>query len=196
MASALDRLRDRKQANYRDMPICMDSGLVAQRESLKGEIARLQARARIKGNDELDSQLADLDDELEELNGKIRAESEWVRIKALAPNDYQSLLDEHTPTREQLKEARKQHGPKATLSWNTDTFPNAILAASAYVLTCTDYDSDGKPIFDKTEDQFTLDFVKEMQESGTWSGGEVAALVNAAVTINESVANVGAAGNG
>lgn len=198
MPSALERLRDRKQANHRDIPICMDPVVTARQEELNGRLARLKTRLKISNSDEkLQADITDLEDQLAELHDEIIGASEWIRIKALAPDEYQNLIDDHKPTKEQLREARKLQGPRATLQWNTETFPNAILVESAYVLTVKEIDPQtGQPIFDGTEDEFTEEFVTEMREAGAWSPGEMAMLVSAAININESVANIGAAGNG
>lgn len=198
MPSALERLRDRKQANHRDIPICMDPVVTARQEELNGRLARLKTRLKISNSDEkLQADITELEDQLAELHDEIIGASEWIRIKALAPDEYQKLIDDHKPTKEQLREARKLQGPRATLQWNTETFPNAILVESAYVLTVKEIDPQtGQPIFDGTEDEFTEEFVTEMREAGAWSPGEMAMLVSAAININESVANIGAAGNG
>lgn len=197
MPSALDRLRDRKKANHRDVPICTDSQLIARQEELTGKLQRLKTRLKISNSDErLQTEISDAEDELAELGDEILRASEWIRIKALAPNDYEELIEEHKPTKDQLREARKIHGPRASLQWNTDTFPNALLAASAYVLTVSGYDGQtGRPIFAGSEEQLTVEFLKEMREDGAWSSGEIAMLLNTATAINESTANVGAAGN-
>lgn len=198
MPNALDRLRDRKQANHKDIPVCVDPSLTMRKNDLEGKLAALKTRLKISNADEaLQARISDVEDEIAELNERIMAESEWIRIKALAPDDFQELLDNHKPTKDQLREARKISGPRASLAWNTDTFPDAILAASAYVLTVKEYDPEtGQPIFEKIEDQLTEDFVKEMHSSGAWSAGELGMLVNTAITINESATNIGAAGNG
>jgi hypothetical protein len=198
MATALDRLRDRKKANHKDVPVCVDPNLTVRKSELDGKLAMLKTRLKISNADEtLQANIAELEDELAELAEQIKIESEWIRIKALAPDDFQDLLDNHKPTKDQMREARKIHGPRASLGWNTETFPDAILAESAYVLTVKEYDPEtGQPIFENSEDPLTAEFVKEMHSSGAWSAGELGMLVNTAITINESAANIGAAGNG
>lgn len=199
MPSALDRLRDRKQANHRDIPICVDPMLTARQEELNARLAKVKTRLKISSSDDqkLQAEITDLEDELAQLHEEILQASEWIRIKALGPDEYEKLIDEHKPTKDQIREARKLHGPRANIQWNTDTFPNAILVESAFVLTVQSFHPEtGNPIFDGTEDPLTEEFVKEMREGGEWSPGEMGMLVSAAININESTTNIGAAGNG
>jgi hypothetical protein len=199
MPTALDRLRERKQANHRDVPVCMDPSLPARKSELENRLSGLKTKLerRSNGSDSnIELEISEIEDELAALEARMVEASEWIRVKALAPDDYQELIDAHPPTKEQLREARKQHGARASLQWNTDTFPDALLGACCYGLTVKAIDPQTeRPIFEKAEDQFTPEFVKEMRESGTWSSGEVGTFVSIAMAINENTANIGAAGN-
>lgn len=197
MVTALDRLRDRKKATTKDIPICMDSGLVASKEQLTGKLGQLKAKLKIRSDEQLEAQISELEDELEEVRVEILRASEWIRLTALAPDEYQDLLDTHKPTKEQIREARKLHGPRASLQWNTDTFPDAILVECASVLTVKEFNPEtDRPVFQGDGEKFTDEFVKEMRKEGLWNSAEVSTLVNAAMQVNESMSNIDAAGNG
>lgn len=51
-----------------------------------------------------------------------------IRFRALGRKRYEQLLDENGPTKEQEKKAKDAGGEA---SWNEDTFPVALIAASA-----------------------------------------------------------------
>lgn len=197
MPSAIERLRSRKQANHRDVPICVNPSLPARRAQLEDRLSALQTKQRdSRGSEDVSARITEIEEDLSALADEIREVTEWIRIKALAPDDYQKLIDDHQPTKDQLREARKLHGARASLQWNTDTFPDALLAEAGYVLTVKEYDEDGNPDFEPGEEAFTEELIKEMHASGQWSPGEVGSLVNIAIAINESTVNIGAAGNG
>lgn len=207
--SALDRVRQSKRAAFERLPICMDSEHAIRLQKLDNEVNRLRAQANFPGsrpNDELSNRVSDLEDELESARADALEHSEWFEVRALQPDAYQRLLDQHAPSKDQIKEARRVHGPKAMLEYNIETFPSALIAACTWILTKTGQDEDG-PIFDSGE-QLTPEFVAEMKsgpldpDTGEptgvpqWNNGEIVALFNTAYNINQSTGNINAAGNG
>lgn len=201
--SALDRLRKDKKPAFERIPICMNSAYTIRLQKLEGLVNRKRTKAGLpahKDNAELHAELVDLEEQLEEARATARAHSEWFEVRALPPDEYDDLLDEHAPTPDQIKKARKTHGPKTQMEFNPDTFPDALIAACTYVLTQKEKDGEplvdenGDPVFDDGE-QLTPEFVKEMRSGDGWNAGEILALYNAAYSINASTGNINAAGN-
>lgn len=195
MGNALDRLRERKKPAENIVPVCMDSGLVEHRDQISARLSQLRNRLGSRSDTKLELEIQGLEDDLDNAQQAVLEASEWFAVRALAPDDYQKLVDAHPPTKEQKQQARKDNGPRASLAWDPDTFPYALMIASVFVLTVKEFNEDSKPEFDGTEDQFTEEFVTEMRSNGNWGGGELAVLVNTAIKINESASNIGAAGN-
>lgn len=209
MGSALDRVRGRKKAAARDIPICMDPELVVRVEKLSGELARVTSRIQLvsgKGQapDELLMKQQQLEEDLEAAKEAAAADSEWFQVRALAPEHYEKLMHEHQPTKEQIRDARKVHGPKAMVEFNVDTFPDALIQACTYVITFDDPETrKGK----RTYEQLDAAFVREMRGKPStddepedelpaqWSNGEVMALYNACYQINQNASQVNATGN-
>jgi hypothetical protein len=197
--SALDRIRAGKKPAYRRIPICMDSSHTIALQQLEAKVDQLTAKLGRNNSTRLLSQLEQAEIELEEAKEEALDRSEWFEVRALAPDVYQALIDEHAPSKDQVREARKKNGPRASLEFNPDTFPKALLAACTYVLTKTGEDADGDPVFDDGE-QLTPEFVEEMNtgadgDAPQWNTGELDVLTGAAYNINQSSGNINAAGN-
>lgn len=85
---------------------------------------------------------------------------EELTIRALPPAEFEELVSAHPSSKEQ----RDKSGPAAV--WNVDTFVPALLAA------CVDSD-------------MTADDWAEVTSKGPMATGEVAALFQAALTVND-----------
>lgn len=192
--NALDRLR-RKKPNARRVSICMDPALAGEVERVKDQINGLRNPRGARIGDDPPAEIAALEDDLETAEMMARAESEWFVVQAMAPDEFDELADLHKPTVEQAKAERKKNGPRATLAWNPSTYPVALIAVSVSLVTATDTNPEtGDPVEELTP--LTEDFVREMRKSGQWSPAEIVYLFNEALTINSTVPQVNAAGNG
>jgi hypothetical protein len=191
MSSALDRLRAAKKPNSVRVNICMDPRLVDRVTQLEAKRARVMGRMQQGRNPDpaAAGELEDVESELDDARGAAKAHSEWFLVTALAPSEFDGLVDAHKPTKDQRADARKQLGPQAQLAWNTETFPPALLEACVSVITVED---DGEESYEA----LTAEFVTEMRKGGAWNEGEFNALVDAALKVNKSTSQVNAAGNG
>lgn len=196
MTSALDRLLRKKPAETR-IPICMDAKLVdavakAEREL---ELARRVVDVNPNPTDAQLERLADAELAFDEAKAKADGESEWFLIQALADREFNDLIDAHKPTEEQKRRAKKEKGPRATLGWNEETFPNALIAACVSLITFGDEDPDTGQR-DEEYTPLTVTFVEDMRKSGAWNTGEVLHLFTACDRVNASTSQVAGAGNG
>lgn len=198
MTSALDRVRSRKKRASARVPMCMDAALTAEVDRLTDLINKARMRTALPGgrnDDNLAVEIASLEDALADAKAAVAEATEWFLVEALPPHECDALIDKHPPTKEQVAQARKENGPKATLRWNSDTFTPALIAACTSVITPDGEDPDtGRKL--ETYEHLTPEFVDEMMDGGLWSTGEMLALFEAALDVNSSRASVTSAGNG
>lgn len=198
MSSALDRVRSRKKRASTRVPVCMDASLTAEVDRLDKELTEARVKTVVPGmrnDDALAARIVGLEIALEEAKAAVAAEVEWFLVEALPQPDYDALIAEHPPTAKQSAEARKEHGPKASLAFNTETFPAALIAACTSVITSEGEDPEtGKPV--ESFEHLTPEFVDEMRTGGNWSTGELNELFEAAGKVNASRASITSAGNG
>ncbi len=198
MTSALDRVRARKKRASARVPVCMDAALTAEVDRVQAELNSAQIKTALPGgrnDDELAARILNLQADLEDAKAAVRAETEWFLVEALPPLEYDALIDKHPPTKDQMAQARREHGPKAVLAFNGETFPAALIAACTSVITADGEDPEtGKPV--ESYEHLTPEFVDEMRESGLWSTGELQELFEAAGKVNASRASITSAGNG
>lgn len=187
----LKRLRKRKRPAEKRIPIAMDTAFQDRIEEARAALSKVQMQANLHNRNRKDAN-PDLADELQEAEDNLAAAleaaeavTEWFVAKALAPRQYDDLINKYPPTKEQKAEARKAN---FQLQANGDTFPPALIAECVYLITKTgQVDPDtGKEIEEHT--LLTDEFVKEMYEGGEdaqWNQGETNALFQAAMEANQ-----------
>lgn len=127
MAFDLQEFLAAKRPNTVECSIALDPDVVT---------AHLEAQAAVnvaRAVDEAESSpvsraaLADAEDALEEAVAASEASAQVFRFTGLSGPEWDALIDEHPPTRDQIKAARD--AKDAPPSWNEDTFPAALIAA-------------------------------------------------------------------
>lgn len=89
------------------------------------------------------------------------AEIVTIKFRAIGRKRFDALLDEHPPTKEQEQKAKDAGGEAG---WNSDTFPPAVIAASAI------------------EPELTIEQVMELYDD--WNASEIQLLFLAAYKVN------------
>lgn len=180
MKQPLDHLRSRKKPVWRKLPIALDS--LQAEESQQATIEAIGKRDTADKRPG-DQRLLQLAEEAEERAEKLREEvlenSAWFIVRSLGPAAYEELQNEHPPTDQQRKDARKE-GVQGQLAWNPDTFPRALIPRCVWVIA-TDEETG-----EEVEEQLTEEYVKEMYEGDDWNLAECNALLQAAVDVNQT----------
>lgn len=196
--SNLDRLRRDKKPSSVRVGIVMDTRYQDHIDAVQARLSRLDLRARALGGNKADprlaADLADAEDALRAAQEEAMEHTEWFIAKALGPREYDALLDQHPPTKDQKAEARKEN---RVVSYNVDTFPPALIARCVYLVT--KLDEPGENDESEHHEPLTAEFVKEMFEGGDdpqWNMGEVATLNDAALAANQARPRMEDLGNG
>lgn len=130
----------------------------AEREHTRASAALAEATAA--GAVDLKS----LQRRVDETRAKREANYAFLTVQALPPSEFEDLISAHPATDEQVSKA-EQRGERKPI-WNHDTFVPALLAA------CIDSD-------------MTVDDWAELIEKGPVASGEVGALLQAALNVND-----------
>lgn len=176
-----DRLKSKKKPTIKKVWIALDPEIaeaeaVARLRKDAAEIRMRGARSALEGTEEptatqredvvkAENEFAEKLAEHEALMKDLRENAVCFKFRALGRHAYQDLLNAHPATDEQ-RAAVKEEDPDATVDWNADTFPDALIAASLL------------------EPAFTEEQVMEMLSSDDWSTAEVLALFDTALTAN------------
>lgn len=155
-----DHLRSKKKPVTRTVPFCLDD-TVAHDIALAEE-ARDAAVEHKRPVEEIEKLEANLD----RLRKKARTVSVDFKFRSMKPREFDSLLDEHPPTKEQKDAARK--AGNAGLTFNPETYPPALVAASLI------------------EPDLTVEDVTDMWTSGDWNHGELNVLFFSALDVNQN----------
>lgn len=179
MKQPLDHLRSRKKPVSRRVPIALDS---EQADAAAAATLQAFAKRQVSDNNPGDRRLLteaeEAEERADELNEQVRNNSAWFVVKSLGPNRYEELQAQHPPTEKQRKDARKEQ--LGTLAWNPDTFPLDLLPACVHYVA--DLDDEGHDVLE----QLSPEYVKDMYEGDDWNLGEVNALLQAAVEVNQN----------
>lgn len=180
MHQPLDHLRSRKKPVSKPVWIALDSD-VADRYSVakaRHEQAEKLADAN-PANAVFAEGLSDMITELEEAEALWKENSAKFVARSLGPNDYEELVAKYPPTDEQRREAKKM-GVRGSLSFNTDSFPRALIVA------CVSYvegqDEDGHDILV----EMSAEYVDELYSDPHWNAAELNALFEAAFEVNST----------
>lgn len=137
--------------------IIVDSAIAEQWRALQVKIDKLRY-----GTDQ--NALREAQEEAEELRPEVEKAERVIRFKALGRDAYEKLRGQHEPTSKQRKDARDKG--LGELSHNPETFPPALLAASAVA------------------PKMSLDEATKLWESESWSQGELTLLFLTAQNVN------------
>lgn len=166
----LAQLRDRKKAPTAFVDIVLDEALADRHNDIKEQVDVLQMRLRsvtdVAKAAELEAELDEAKDSLAAVRQEIEDEGAVQRFvfSALSPVDYDALVNEHKPSQEQQKEARRLGGQ---LQFDPVAFPRALVAACI------------------KEPAASPDEVESMWKDPAWNAAELSALFSAALQANE-----------
>lgn len=160
-------LKSRKKPNVKKVPIALDGEKADEFNNLRvaydeakqqSEYDLTNAENRAKANDlkaELDALKVSMEDEVVEFT-----------FRSIGRKAYEDLTNDSQPTQEQVQKA-KELGEN-NLSWNPDTFPPALVAASLV-----------DPDFSKQD-------IEEIWSDPDWNEAELMALFFAALEANQT----------
>lgn len=164
-----EELQKRKRPSSATCEVVLDSTVAEAWEEARTACDQARSRAgtaTASGPEavaEAEGELADAEDALKAAEKALRKATATFRMEALAPTEYDALLDVHQPTEDQRRQARKKGD---VVAYNPDTFKPALLAAC-----CVD------PPYG--EDQWA-----QLWKSGQWSRAELDALFYTALGVN------------
>lgn len=172
-----DHLKSRKKPVVRSIRISLDQEHSESIEELENSIKRLTVRHRARPDDNLvEAQLDEAEKRISELYDLVRDNSVKFQFRSVGRKKYDRLLTEHPPEAQHIEAARKID-MKATLEFNPDTFPEALVAASLL-----------EPPLSRAD-------VADMFSSDDWNTAELALLFQTAMEANVS-RNMVPLGNG
>ena len=162
--SAMARLREKKKAVSRTVPIICDYEVADRYQAASQKLQEAQ-RALLKdpeSQEALDA-VEDAEEALEALEDEAKEASEDFTFRGIGRQGFEALIDSHEPTADQRKKARKDGDE---VQWNPDTFPQALVAASL------------------VDPDLTEEEVQEIWDSPDWNQAELLELFAAALEVN------------
>lgn len=164
----LDHLKSLKKPVITRAVIAGDNEVAEEYEQAKNELD--YARIRYEARPEVDIVRSDFEEAKKRFEAaKKRAQETALvfKFRSIGRKKYEALLDKHQPTEEQIEEFESRGGKRDQLSFNPDTFPLALIAASSF------------------EPEMTIDDVKELWDSDAdWNTSELALLFEKAYEAN------------
>lgn len=124
-AQTITDILARKKPNIRSIDICLDSDLAAEIQALEREIDQ----AKRKRGKSLADGTARLEVQLDELYERAAAESVTFTFQDIGRKAFDELVMAHPATKDQKERVAELGG--GILEYNIDTFPPALLAATA-----------------------------------------------------------------
>lgn len=165
----LDHLMARKQPVRKPVYLAADPTMLEELNSLEAEVRRLQATVKLRDDAASAERLPLAESELETIREALESEAVKFVFKSIGRKAYDRLVQEHPPTDEQLERAR-QEDEKATLPFNPDTFPLALMMACMEEPDVTDPDD--------------ANAMREWLESEVFNSSETMMLFNACLDVN------------
>lgn len=171
----MDEILGAKKATTEPLPICLNSALTNKVDELEKEVREAMVQARLRPEDgEAAEAFEALQAELEEAKEAKRQQTALFVFRALGRKELEDLERAHKVTKEQVSAYRDecrtmQVPPNNPPNYNYDTFPPALIAASAV-----------KP-------EISLDQAIEMWNSPEFSKGELGAIFQHAWSVNNLV---------
>lgn len=164
---SFEEIKKRKKPAVRKVPIAFNSERADELNSLRVKVEGAKDLVEDNPRDKsLRSEYNALKVEFEELANEMEDEVVTFVFRSIGRSNFDQVIEECPPTSQQLKEA--SNDGEDPPSWNTDTFPPAIIAAAI------------------VEPELTEEQVYEIWESEDWSHAEVASLYLAALDVNQS----------
>ncbi len=136
----LDHLRGKKRPVHRSVEIFLDSEVAEEINRAKAELDVIEGQINNSSGDlGLEVQRDEAKAKLERLQDAAVEAGDVVSFtfRSIGRKAFERLIEEHPATEEQQKQAREQAlatglSPHLTrLSWNSDTFPPALIAAAS-----------------------------------------------------------------
>jgi hypothetical protein len=157
MLTAADLLAKKKPVT-RTVTLVLDGDLADKWNELNLKIGVLKNAPKID-----DVALATAEQELEDLRPAVEDATVKLVLSSIGRKAFQTLVEDYPPTDKQQRDARKEG---ATLLFNAETFPVALIAASL------------------TEPQMTYDDVQQLFDSENFNDTELTELFSAAMAVN------------
>lgn len=176
----LDRLRSRKKPVSRRIPIVTDSDLAEEMERTRVEAVAARERSdRTPGDERLRALADEADIDAETAHDAALESAVWFVAHSLSPRVFEELCNQHPPTPDQIKDARKLLGNQfARLRWNVETFQPSLIEA------CVSFVERDDESGEETITPLDEAFVKEMYEGEDWNSAELGALFDLALEVN------------
>lgn len=158
-------IKARKTSTRRTVKVVMDGEVVSRIDALKD---RIKAEERIDRRENRDPVAPGLKRELDALYDQARASEVTFTFRSVGRARFDKLVAEHPATaeqRKQVKEMTAERGmPFDPPKWNLDTFPPAIVAASA------------------VDPELTLAEAQELWTDENWSPAELLKIFECALS--------------
>jgi hypothetical protein len=155
-----------KRPNTASVPIARDPDVIEAHA--RARAAADVARAVVDENPTPTARaaLAEAEEALEEAEEAAEAVTQVFIFKGLPDHEWDTLLDDHAPTKDQVTQAKKRgvDPPK----WNEDTFPQALVAACSF------------------DPELTVEDVEQLFKAEQMNGAETGALFYAAFDASRS----------
>jgi hypothetical protein len=161
----MDHLRSRKKPITQRVTLCLDSEVADKFNELSVQVQLIEQQVLDRSTPELRRQLEDKQAELEEMQPSVEEASCTFVFKSLGRVEFEKLLDEYPPTKEQREAARKKG--EDIPNFNVDTFPPVLVAACMI------------------EPELSLDDVKSLWSDDNWNTAELTSLWLAAFNANQ-----------
>lgn len=165
--ATLDHLRSAKKPVTDQVVIALDSSLADEYATAKQDYEFAKARLQGKPDDvNLQSRYEEAEEKYIALHDEMEENSAIFTFRSMGRIPYEELVAEHQPTKSQRDEARRLGN--GSLTYNPDTFPPALLAASAV-----------EPPMTETE-------AKELWNDPAWNQSELLTLFFCAMGVNQN----------
>lgn len=128
--ATFDHLAKKKPVE-RTVSIYLEDGPVDHFNEVAQEYERLRLRRNTgKADDDAgQAELARLKKKVDAARAALEEVTVYVRFRSIGRRNFEDLMREHPPTEEQKAEAKEKFGQET--QYNGDTFPPALIAASA-----------------------------------------------------------------
>lgn len=164
--ATLDHLRASKKPVTDTVVIPLDSSLAEKYNAAKGEYEFARTRLQGKPDDVgLQNLYADAEEKFLALHEQMEDNAVSFTFRSIGREPYEELIDQNQPTKEQRDKARKAGGQ---LTYNPDTFPPKLLAASSLDPKLTEAEA------------------KELWNDDRWNQAELMSLFLTAMSVNQN----------
>lgn len=166
MAFDFAELQRRKRPATAECALALDSDVIdAHSRALRAyETAKTVAEETPTSTTK--AALAEAEDALEVAEAAAAEATVTFKFRGISEEEWDALIDVHGPTPDQIRKARKDNAAAPT--WNDDTFPQALVAASCI------------------EPEMTAEQVGEMWKSPQWNAAELQGLFQAAYSASRT----------